>query len=70
MKNYYEERNREDASRRSKRTSGGKLSAFDKEEVIVTQSHEMYEDIEYSEPREARAIKEKTDIKKKARRSR
>ena len=68
MKNYYDERNREDAARRSKRTSGGKLSAFDKEEVIVAQSHELYEDIEYDKPREARALKDRTDIKKKARR--
>ncbi|MHA1832947.1 MAG: hypothetical protein ACTSV7_03070 [Candidatus Baldrarchaeia archaeon] len=68
MKNYYDERNREDAARRSKKTSGGKLSAFDKEEVIVAQSHELYEDIEYDKPREARALKDRTDIKKKTRR--
>lgn len=70
MKDYYEERNREDAARRSKRTTQGKLSAFDKEEVIVTQSHELYEDIDYDKPREAKMIKDKADIRKKARRRR
>lgn len=65
MKNYYEERNREDAARKSKRKSQGKLSAFDNEEVIVTQSNELYEDIEYDKPREARMIKEGKDFRKK-----
>ena len=65
MKNYYEERNREDAARKSKRKSQGKLSAFDNEEVIVTQSNELYEDIEYDKPREARMIKEGPDFRKK-----
>jgi hypothetical protein len=69
MKNYYEERNREEAARRSKKTSGGKMSAFDQEEVIVTKAHELYEDIEYDEPREAKAIKERVDVKKKAKRN-
>lgn len=70
MKDYYEERNREEAARKSKRNTQGKLSAFDKEEVVVTQSHELYEDIDYDKPREAKMIKEKTDIRKKARRRR
>lgn len=68
MTNYYEERNREDASRRSKKTSGGSMSAFDREEVIVTKSNELYEDIEYDKPREAHRIKDRSDVKKKARR--
>lgn len=66
MESYYDERNREDASRRSKKDSGGKLSAFDKEEVIVTQSNDLYQDIKYDKPREAQRLKDKTDIKKKA----
>lgn len=66
LKAYYEERNREDAAKRSKRTNPGKLSAFDKEEVIVTRSHELYEDIDYSSPKEAQQIKDRVDIKKKA----
>lgn len=68
MTNYYEERNREDASRRSKKTSGGNMSAFDREEVIVTRSNELYEDIEYDTPREAQRIKDRSDVKKKVRR--
>jgi len=70
MKDYYEERNREESARKSKKTTQGKLSAFDREEVVVTQSHELYEDIDYDKPREARMIKEKSDIRKKARRRR
>jgi len=70
MKSYYEERTREDAAERDKNRHGnkGKLSAFNKEEVIVTKSHELYEDIDYTTPREAQMIKDKTAVKKKARR--
>ena len=69
MKAYYEERTREDAVERDKSKLGnrGKLSAFNKEEVIVTKSHELYEDIDYTKPREAQMIKDKAAIKKKAR---
>ena len=69
MKDYYEERNREDASRRS-RTTSGKLSAFDSEEVIVTQSNELYEDIKYDKPREAQKVKDRVDLKKRTNRPR
>jgi len=65
MKSYYEERNREDASRRSKHQNKGQLSAFNNEEVIVTRSNELYEDIEYNKPREAQRIKDRADIKKR-----
>jgi len=73
MKSYYEERNREDASERSKSKISrgrGKLSAFDKEEVIVTGSNELYQDIKYDKPREAQQIKERVDLKKRTRRFR
>ena len=66
IKAYYEERNREDAARRSQKTSSGKLSSFDREEVIVTRSHELYEDINYNIPKEAQRIKDRVDIKKRA----
>jgi hypothetical protein len=67
MKAYYEERSREDAAERDKSRFGnrGKLSAFNQEEVIVTRSHELYEDIEYDTPREAQRIKDKAAISKK-----
>jgi len=68
MQHYYDERTKEDAARRSKQKTGGKLSAFDKEEVIVTRSSELYEDIKYDKPREAQKLKDKTDIKKRTRR--
>jgi len=69
MKSYYEERTREDATERDKNKLGnrGKLSAFNKQEVIVTKSHELYEDIEYTKPREAQMIKDKAAVKKTAR---
>jgi len=72
MKAYYEERNREEAAERDKNKLGnrGKLSAFNKEEVIVTKSHDLYEDIEYTKPREAQMIKDKTAIKKTVRKKR
>lgn len=65
MKAYYEERTREDAARRSKKKSPGKLSAFNSEEVIVTASNELWQDIEYDTPREAQKVKNAADFKKK-----
>lgn len=65
MQSYYQERNKEDAARKSKKTSGGKLSAFDQEEVIVTRTNELYEDINYDRPREAQRLKDRVDVKKR-----
>jgi hypothetical protein len=65
MEAYYKEQNKENAARKSKKTSGGKLSAFDQEEVIVTRANELYEDIEYDRPREAQRLKDRVDIKKR-----
>jgi hypothetical protein len=67
MTSYYDDRTKENAARRSKRKTGGKISAFDSEEVIITQANELYEDIKYDKPREAQKIKNRIDIKKKAR---
>lgn len=68
MKTFYEERNREEAAKRHTNKRSGKLSAFDSEEVIVTRSHELYEDIEYDTPREAQKIKNRVDLKKRTKR--
>jgi hypothetical protein len=68
MTSYYEERNREDSFRRSKKDSGGNMSALDKEEVIITRSNELYQDIKYDKPKEAQQIKDRSDIKKRTRR--
>jgi len=69
MKDYYNERTKDVAARKSKNKHSGKLSAFDKEEVIVTKiASELYDDIEFDIPREATAIKDKPMIKKKTRR--
>jgi hypothetical protein len=65
MEFYYKEQSKENAARRSKKTSKGKLSAFDQEEVIVTRANELYEDIEYDRPREAQRLKDRIDIKKR-----
>lgn len=68
MDSFYDERQKESMARKAKRKNRGKLSAFDQEEVIVTKSNELYEDIKYDKPREAQRIKDKTDIRKKVRR--
>jgi len=69
MTAYYKERNREDAHRKSKQKMGSsKMSAFDKEEVIVTASSELYNDIDYTKPKEAQRLKNRTDIKKRTKR--
>lgn len=67
MKAFYEERNKDNAFRKGKSRRPGKLSAFDADEVIVTSSHELYQDIEYDKPREAQKLKDRVDIKKKTR---
>jgi hypothetical protein len=68
MKSFYEERNRDAAARKSKSKRRGKLSAFDAEEVIVTRSHELYQEIEYNIPKEAQKIKDRIDLRKRTRR--
>jgi len=68
MKTFYEERNRKDSRRKHNSSRSGKLSAFDSEEVIVTRSHELYEDISYDKPRESQKIKDRVDLKKRTRR--
>jgi len=68
MKSFYEERTREDASRRSKHKTPGKLSAFDQEEVIITASNSLYRDITYDTPREAKKLKDRADVKKRTKR--
>jgi hypothetical protein len=70
MKAYYEERTREVAERKSRAKNPGRLQAFDSEEVIVTRSHDLYEDIEYDKPREAQKIKDRVDLRKKAKKGR
>lgn len=73
MNEYYRERSREDAAEREKsriKGRGGKLSAFDKEEVIVTKANELYQDIDYDKPKEAQMLKERASISKKARKRR
>jgi len=68
MNDYYEERLRNVGARKDKKKRFGKLSAFDKEEVIVTKTNELYEDINFDKPKEARAIKDKPSIQKRTNR--
>lgn len=69
MKDYYDERTRDVAARKSKNKHLGKLSAFDKEEVIVTKiANELYDDIEFDTPKESVIIKDKPMIRKKTHR--
>lgn len=69
LSDYYKERTQDIAARKSKRGLGkGKLSAFDRQEVIVTKANELYQDIEYDKPREAQAIKDRNLVRKRTRR--
>ena len=68
MDEYYKEMNNESTilrDRNKKSKNKGTLSAFDSEEVIVTQFNELYHDIKYDKPKEAQKIKDRADIKKR-----
>ena len=66
MEEYYRQINNETSiSKKDKKMNKGRLSAFDSEEVIVTQSCELYYDIKYDKPKEAQQIKDRSDIKKR-----
>ena len=65
MKDYYDEKTRESAGRRDSKKRKGKLQAFNDQEVIVTRSNELYEDIKYDTPRESQSIKDRNLIRKK-----
>lgn len=66
MEDYYKELNNETSIRRDqKNKKNNNLSAFDSEEVIITQFNELYQDIAYDKPREAQKIKDRADIKKR-----
>jgi len=64
MDSYYKELKQEALARKSGKRQGT-LNAFDKEEVIVTASHEMFEDFEFDKPREAALIKDRVDVRKR-----
>lgn len=66
MEEYYNEMNNETSIQKERKIKNkGTLSAFDSEEVIVTQSNELYHDIKYDKPREAQKVKDRADIKKR-----
>ena len=66
MDDYYKELNNETSIiKKDKKRIKGTMSAFDSEEVIITQSSELYYDIKYDKPKEAQKIKDRTDIKKR-----
>jgi hypothetical protein len=69
MQDYYNERTRDTADRKYRNGTKTTMSAFNQEEVIVARTNELFEDIEFDEPREAAAIKNKTLIQKKSRRT-
>lgn len=65
MDAYYKEMKNERAARAGQRST--KLDAFSTgDEVIVTPSHELHKDFDYDKPREAQRIKDRADLKKKA----
>lgn len=71
MEEYHKERTKDIADRKYRKGHKSKLSAFDKEEVLVTKiANELYDDIEFDEAREAAAVKDKPMVSKKSRRRR
>jgi hypothetical protein len=68
MQDYYNERTKDTADRKYRKGTKTTMSAFNQEEVIVARTNELFEDIEFDEPREAAAIKNKSLIQKKTRR--
>jgi hypothetical protein len=64
LEDYYRERKKDNYARRSRSGHKGRLSAFDSEEVIVTRSNELYEDVDYDDPKEARSIKDRNEVRK------
>lgn len=74
MQSYYDEMTKEAASRRHRKKLGKSKvgSAFDKEEVIVTRTNELFDDIEFDEPVEAKRARNKQVkiLNKKSRRGR
>jgi len=69
LEDYYREKKRDSYSRHNKSGHRGKLSAFNSEEVIVTRSNELYEDVDYDNPKEAQAIKDRNEVRKLTRSS-
>jgi len=70
MEDYHKERSQEIGDRKSRKGASSKLSSFDQQEVLVTRTNELYDDIDFDEPREAKALQDKgkTIVSKKARR--
>ena len=67
MSSYYEERENNNRINRQRNKAGNSMSAFDREEVIVTRFNELYEDIKYDKPRESQRVKDKSVLKKRTR---
>lgn len=66
MEDYYNELNNETSIKKERKIKNkGTLSAFDSEEVIVTRSNELYQEIKYDKPKEAQKVKDRVDIKKR-----
>ena len=68
MQTFYQDRNKQDSARKHNSKRSGKISAFDSEEVIITSSHELYQDIAYDKPDKAEKLKDRIDIRKRTRR--
>lgn len=63
MNDYYKDMKKNAQASSQSKKYGKKLSAFDAEEVIVTRSHELYEEIDYDTPKEAKKIRDRVAIK-------
>ena len=48
----------------------GRMSAFNREEVIVTKANELYQDLKYDKPKEAQRVKDRPTVSTKKNRRR
>lgn len=70
MASYHEEKEKESLARKGSKKYGnrGKMSAFNNEEVIVTRSNDLYENLNYDKPREAQRVKDRPVVANKKKR--
>ena len=72
MSSYHDEKEKEMLARKGNKHAKGKgrMSAFNKEEVIVTKANELYQDMKYDKPREAQRVKDRPTVSNRKKRRR
>jgi hypothetical protein len=72
MQTYNDEKQKEYLARKGNKNAHGKgrMSAFNREEVIVTKANELYQDLKYDKPKEAQRVKDRPTVSTKKNRRR